>query len=161
LFREQAEYQRELSPYFQLKQDIDWTAKISSMIHQPCGAIFVCQRDAAIAGYISVRLIHEGLKRPRQSLRGWIRSFRKAKQGGPNKVFAPRRYGFVEDWYLIPQLRGQGIGRQLWEAAQQWFEQINVKEVDTTVWINNEQSFQAFQRLGFHTVRVMMRKSLR
>ena len=33
---------------------------------------------------------------------------------------APRQYGYVEGWYVIPNRRGQGWGARLLDALEQW-----------------------------------------
>jgi GNAT superfamily N-acetyltransferase len=34
---------------------------------------------------------------------------------------APRSYGFIEAWFVLPRYRKQGLGGQLLDFLQQWF----------------------------------------
>ncbi len=160
LFRDQAEYQQQLSPHFAIVDGFDWSTLVSRKIAQRESAIFVCQSSQTIVGYLSVRHTRSVGDRAKPDLRRWIRRWVSPR---PNRSITPiqaRSYGFVEDWYVAADWRQQGIGRRLWEAAQKWFEEREVKEIDTTIWVDNEPSIQAFERLGFASVRVMMRKTL-
>ncbi|GAA5507267.1 GNAT family N-acetyltransferase [Novipirellula caenicola] len=160
LFRDQAEYQQQLSPHFEIIEGFDWSTLVSKKLKQHESAIFVCQCDQTIVGYISVRHMRRNGGRSKRDLRGWIHQWIRSRPNRPITPIQARNYGFVEDWYVAADWRQQGIGRRLWEAARKWFEQRETKEIDTTIWVDNEPSIQVFEHLGFAPVRVMMRKSL-
>jgi ribosomal protein S18 acetylase RimI-like enzyme len=121
--------------------------------------VFVYHQESSILGYISIRLVQGCSPKLRRSLRAWRKLF-----GSGNRhsvlVFKPRRYGFIEDWYVLAEFRNRGIGMQLLRAGIEWFKQKQVSEIDTTVWVNNEQSLRLFRKLNFQKVRLMLRKRL-
>jgi aminoglycoside 6'-N-acetyltransferase I len=59
------------------------------------------------------------------------------------------RVGYVEGWYVDPDLRGCGVGRQLMARAEQWVESIGLTELGSDVEIENERSISAHLALGF------------
>ena len=66
------------------------------------------------------------------------------------------RVGYVEGWYVDPDLRGRGIGRQLIKRAEQWTESRGLTELASDVELDNEGSIRAHLALGFkETFRVV------
>lgn len=66
------------------------------------------------------------------------------------------RTAYVEGWYVDPNLRGQGVGRQLMEAAEAWAVARGHTEIASDAEIDNLDSIQAHQALGFsETFRVV------
>lgn len=66
------------------------------------------------------------------------------------------RTAYVEGWYVDGDLRGQGIGRQLMEAAESWAIARGHTEIASDAEIDNLDSIQAHQALGFsETFRVV------
>lgn len=66
------------------------------------------------------------------------------------------RTAYVEGWYVDGDLRGQGVGRQLMEAAEAWAVARGHTEIASDAEIDNLDSIQAHQALGFsETFRVV------
>jgi aminoglycoside 6'-N-acetyltransferase I len=66
------------------------------------------------------------------------------------------RVGYVEGWYVAPELRGQGVGRRLIEAAERWTVAQGLTELASDVELDNEGSLRAHEALGFaETFRVV------
>ena len=66
------------------------------------------------------------------------------------------RVGYVEGWYVEPELRGQGMGRRLIEAAERWTVAQGLTELASDVEWDNEGSLRAHAALGFEeTFRVV------
>lgn len=64
--------------------------------------------------------------------------------------------GYIEGWYVDPDLRGQGLGRQLVEQAEAWTRERGLSELASDAEIANEQSLRAHHAVGFHeTFRVV------
>ncbi len=59
------------------------------------------------------------------------------------------RVGYVEGWYVAPELRGQGVGRRLIEAAERWTAAQGLTELGSDVEWDNEGSLRAHAALGF------------
>lgn len=57
--------------------------------------------------------------------------------------------GYVEGWFVDPDLRRQGIGRRLTAAAEQWAAAQGYKEMASDTHLGNTVSHQAHRALGF------------
>ncbi|MCI0534635.1 MAG: GNAT family N-acetyltransferase [Verrucomicrobiales bacterium] len=57
--------------------------------------------------------------------------------------------GYVEGWYVDPDLRGGGIGRALLEAAERWASERGLSELASDCELNNSSALAAHQALGF------------
>ena len=70
--------------------------------------------------------------------------------------------GFLEGWYVIPERRGQGVGRALVDAAEAWARGLGCREFASDAVADNAGSAAAHRRLGFEEVVVIrcFRKSL-
>ena len=68
----------------------------------------------------------------------------------------------VEGWYVEPHARGQGIGRALMRAAEEWSVQRGFTELASDTETDNEQSLRAHERCGFQEVErlIKLRKRL-
>jgi aminoglycoside 6'-N-acetyltransferase I len=70
--------------------------------------------------------------------------------------------GFVEGWFVDEGFRGQGIGRGLMDAAEEWARGHGCLEMASDALIDNDPSLKAHEALGFEVVDrcVHFRKSL-
>jgi aminoglycoside 6'-N-acetyltransferase I len=59
------------------------------------------------------------------------------------------RVGYLEGWYVIPEARGQGVGRALVEAAEDWARAQGCTEFASDAEADNERSAAAHRALGF------------
>jgi aminoglycoside 6'-N-acetyltransferase I len=57
--------------------------------------------------------------------------------------------GYIEGWYVDADLRGQGIGKALMQAAEDWARGLGLKEMGSDTWLDNEASIRAHTRLGY------------
>jgi aminoglycoside 6'-N-acetyltransferase I len=55
----------------------------------------------------------------------------------------------IEGWYVDADVRGQGYGGQLVQAAEQWALVNGFHEVTSDTWLDNEASINAHLALGF------------
>jgi predicted N-acetyltransferase YhbS len=60
-----------------------------------------------------------------------------------------RPVGYVEGWFVDPDMRQQGIGRRLVTAAEQWAAAHGCKEMASDAHLENTVSLMAHQALGF------------
>jgi aminoglycoside 6'-N-acetyltransferase I len=70
--------------------------------------------------------------------------------------------GFVEGWFVHQAFRGIGIGRSLIQSAENWARRQGCTEIASDAWIDDTNSQNAHQALGFEIVDrcVHLRKTL-
>ncbi|HEY4355776.1 MAG TPA: GNAT family N-acetyltransferase [Acidobacteriaceae bacterium] len=70
--------------------------------------------------------------------------------------------GFIEGWFVKPEVRGQGLGAILMHTAENWAREHGCRELASDTWMDHLPSQQAHQALGFEIVDrcVHFRKSL-
>jgi aminoglycoside 6'-N-acetyltransferase I len=57
--------------------------------------------------------------------------------------------GYLEGWYVEPEVRGRGIGRELVRIAEQWAKSKGCEEMASDAEIGNELSLAAHLGLGY------------
>ncbi len=66
------------------------------------------------------------------------------------------RVGYVEGWYVIPELRGRGWGRRLVAAAEKWTAERGLTELASDAELHNPGGIAAHKAAGFReTFRVV------
>jgi aminoglycoside 6'-N-acetyltransferase I len=60
--------------------------------------------------------------------------------------------GFIEGWFVDPGWRGQGIGRKLLTAAEDWARNQGCREMASDTWIDNELSQRVHEAAGYSVV---------
>ncbi|MBK6794916.1 MAG: GNAT family N-acetyltransferase [Anaerolineales bacterium] len=60
--------------------------------------------------------------------------------------------GYIEGWYLYPQLRRQGLAGLLVDAAENWARNLGCTEMASDTWLSNEESIRAHLKLGYSEV---------
>ena len=60
--------------------------------------------------------------------------------------------GYIEAWYVDPDLRRSGLGRALLEAAENWARGMGYREMGSDALIDNEVSHAAHQHNGYQIV---------
>ena len=70
--------------------------------------------------------------------------------------------GYIEGWYVDVDLRLQGLGGKLVEAAEQWAIQQSCREMASDCELDNDVSFGAHLALGYEEVErvIQFRKTL-
>jgi aminoglycoside 6'-N-acetyltransferase I len=63
--------------------------------------------------------------------------------------------GFLEGWFVISSLRGQGVGRALVRAGEEWARTVGCKEFASDTTVDNVGSAAAHRALGFEEVEVI------
>lgn len=59
---------------------------------------------------------------------------------------------YIEAWFVSPEYRGQGIGKQLIQAAEEWATQQGFQELGSDTPIRNEKSIGLHKQLGFNEI---------
>lgn len=57
--------------------------------------------------------------------------------------------GYIEGWYVDEDLRGQGVGKALASAAEDWARSQGMTEMASDTWLENEVSIQAHLKMGY------------
>lgn len=60
--------------------------------------------------------------------------------------------GYIEGWYVDEDLRGQGMGRMLMRAAEDWAREQGLREMASDTWLDNETSIAAHLKMGYEEV---------
>ena len=160
LVRREFEYQVTIDPCFQLNPEADWKEYVSARLRRSNAEILVAEKDGALVGYIDVRVIQHGLNGTGGRLKAALRKVVRPLRKGTGSIVQPRRFGFTEDIYVDPSVRGQLVATKLKESSFRWFKKRNVGEIEGLIAIGNEASRNLNRKLGFETVRVLVRKRL-
>ena len=59
------------------------------------------------------------------------------------------RVGFLEGWFVVPEMRRQGVGRDLVEAAENWARAQGCREFASDTEPGNDASIAAHRAIGF------------
>lgn len=57
--------------------------------------------------------------------------------------------GYIEAWYVDPHVRGQKLGREMMQTAEQWAREKGMSEMASDTWLENEVSIAAHLKLGY------------
>lgn len=76
----------------------------------------------------------------------------------PGRVL-PRK-GVVEDWYVVPDARGRGLGSLLLRELEARFTGAGCEVMESATWSGNKGARRAHDALGFREIRVMYRKRI-
>lgn len=108
---------------------------VDAMLGNDSVALLVAERATTIVGYIS----------------GVV-------EAEPRRVL-PRK-GVVGDWYVDATVRGQGVGKRLYETLEAVFAEAGCDVVESQTWTTNDVARRAHDALGFLEVQVVYRKRL-
>ncbi len=57
--------------------------------------------------------------------------------------------GYIEGWFVEEAFRGQGIGKALVQAAEEWAREKGYQEMASDTWLENEVSIAAHLKMGY------------
>jgi len=108
---------------------------VDSLISRPQALVLLAERDDAPLGYITGHVEVEG-----------------------RRLFARR--GVIEEWCVLPEARGEGVGRMLYEALEELFRGAGCDVVESETWPFNTSARAAHGAMGFSEVKVRFEKRL-
>jgi aminoglycoside 6'-N-acetyltransferase I len=60
--------------------------------------------------------------------------------------------GYIEAWYVDPHVRGQKLGRELIQVAEQWAREKGMTDMASDTWLDNQAGIQAHLKMGYYEV---------
>ncbi|MCA9580891.1 MAG: GNAT family N-acetyltransferase [Myxococcales bacterium] len=108
---------------------------VRSLLQNPASRIFLAEANGETLGYITGH-VERDLRR----------------------VLTHK--GIVEDWYVLPEHRGLGVGRRLFEELISAFREAGCQAVESATWPFNTGARAVHDHLGFHEIQVRYRKRL-
>jgi aminoglycoside 6'-N-acetyltransferase I len=89
-----------------------------------------------------------GERQPRKSALGFLEvRLREYAEGASSSPV-----GFLEGWYVVEEVRKQGVGRKLVEAGEQWARSMGCTEMGSNTEIWRTGSMEAHLSLGYTEV---------
>lgn len=107
----------------------EFLAEMDIILADPLGSVFVAVReDGKLGGF----------------LEAGTRDYADGCKTSP--------VGYIEGWYVDEDLRRQGIGVALMQAAEDWARAQGLTEMASDTWLDNEGSIRAHLKLGYEEV---------
>ncbi len=156
-FRQEIEYHQSLDCYYELLPDFDWVAYTEERLKDRERVILVAEHGECLAGFIVARIMNYPPNNRYKSILRWIIHHVKKKRPLPIK---PMRWGFIEECYVIPSLRKQGIGSRLVINAMKWFQSKQVSRIELSLIARNEEGEAFWRKSGFKTFRLSLYKEI-
>ena len=72
----------------------------------------------------------------------------------------PSTHGILQDIYVAPLARQQGLASTLISDSHCWFQRVGVRNVNVTIWQDNHASQQLAQKFGYEITSVLYERSL-
>jgi len=108
---------------------------LQALLDDPSSHVLVAESQGVAVGYITGRVRVE------------------------QRRVLPHR-GVVEDWYVVPESRGTGLGASLLRELEGRFAAAGCEVIESATWSANEGARRAHDALGFREIRVMYRKRI-
>jgi ribosomal protein S18 acetylase RimI-like enzyme len=151
LYSREVQAQLNLAGSFQLVRRVDWTAYVTARIRHIQTEVLVAEKDSRIVGFLEARISGGGAINRLKSL-----MFRLTLLQEKN----PTRYGYIEEVYVVPASRRQGVARMLIEGGIRWLKERGAREVAAGVWVSNRASLELFEKMGFAPTGLLMTRGL-
>jgi len=113
------------------------TAHWLSGITKPDAITIVAEQAESIVGFVNISIVNE-----------------------THTLLQPLRFGRVGSVSVTEKMRGQGIGRELMNRAQEWVSARGGVEVRLNVWAFNSSALRMYVELGYETRSLFLAKQL-
>lgn len=85
-----------------------------------------------------------------------IEGFAMAHRTGPPPIYEPMQEVYLDELYVVPDARRQGVGRQLVGAVRHWAEQLPAGRLRLQMMTANETARAFWEALGAHAFSTSM-----
>ncbi len=157
LFRQNIEYHQELAGYFELLPEFDWISYTQEKLKYKNRIILVAEHSEDLAGFVAITIKDYPPSGQYKSILHRIIHYIKKTPPLPIKYM---RWGFIEDCYVLPSRRKQGIGNHLILGAKKWLQSKQVSRIELSLIANNKEGKAFWKKAGFKTFRFLMSKEI-
>ena len=157
LFQQEIEYHQDMAGYYELLPNFNWVAYTEERLKDRKRVILVAEHGECLAGFIVGKIMNYPPDYRYKSILRRIVHYVKKITPLPIK---PMKWGFIEDCYVMPSLRRQGIGSQLVLNAMQWFQSKQVSRIELSLIARNEEGEAFWRKSGFKTFRLSLSKEI-
>lgn len=159
LYRKHFEYQVSLNPYYEIIDDFDWMVFARNKLYRTKGIVLAAVSEKTIAGFIDIRIVPNYKKKHKGRLQSVFRrlKFIRMRRWIQQSVFPvkPFEYGVIDNCYVVPELRRQGIGALLVNEAKTWFCRHNVRRIELGAAAQNAGALTFWKKAGFEPFRIL------
>ena len=110
-----------------------WPEAPDEYLNYDMDEIFASDRDAVFMAFV------EG--RPVGMIEARLRDYGEGCETSP--------VGYIEGWFVYPELRGSGVAGALVGAAEDWARGLGCTEMASDTWLDNAVSIRAHGKLGY------------
>ncbi len=118
--------------WFNMRKGI-WPEAPDEYLNYDMDEIFASDRDAVFMAFV------EG--RPVGMIEARLRDYGEGCETSP--------VGYIEGWFVYPELRGSGVAGALVGAAEDWARGLGCTEMASDTWLDNAVSIRAHGKLGY------------
>lgn len=118
--------------WFNMRKGI-WPEAPDEYLNYDMDEIFASDRDAVFMAFV------EG--RPVGMIEARLRDYGEGCETSP--------VGYIEGWFVYPELRGSGVAGELVGAAEDWARGLGCTEMASDTWLDNAVSIRAHGKLGY------------
>jgi len=153
LYQKQFEYQLSLNPYYELVDNYDWTVFTKLKLNRSNAVVYAAVLGNTLAGFIDIRIVHFNSQKKGRFLSVLPKlSLAKKQPGLPLK---PVKCGLIENCYVMPEFRRQGVGSRLVDEARKWFSKNNIHRIEISVAAQNPEALDFWKKCGFEPFRLL------
>ncbi len=158
LFQQEIEYLQSLAGYYELQPNYDWLAYTEIKLKDRNRQILLAEQGKNLCGFIYIRIVNYPPQKGHKSILQQIRNC--AKKGKPLLPVKPLMWGLIEECYVLPSQRKQGIGSQLVFRAMKWFQSKKVSRIELSHLAKNKEGEAFWRKSGFETFRLSLSKKI-
>lgn len=155
----EAAHEQEKGGHFRLSSTADWEGHVRRRMSRANEMIVVAEEDGHLAGFVNLRIIELGRQAGARGNGGWFEKIRRKLRRGSaqlSPLIEPMRNGFVDDIYVVPAFRKQGVAQRLLQEGIDWLKRRRVESIEASILVRNEASLNLFRKAGFEAARFIV-----